>query len=147
MRFFIFMICIFCGVVSGVLYDVLYVARACLCGIDKKSYTVKDRIFIVAADVLYCLTFAAGFIFTSVMFDFEGLRLYMLLGCALGAILYLKSFHVIVAFFVRKVYNKFSIIRENKRGRAKEKPRRGRNHGKRNNSGRHSRRRTRVSAG
>ncbi len=45
------------------------------------------------------------FIFISVMFDFDRLRLYMILGCLLGALLYLKSFHVIVAFSVKKVYN------------------------------------------
>ncbi len=44
--------------------------------------------------------------FVSVMFEFEGLRLYMFLGCVLGALLYLKSFHIIVAFSVKKVYNR-----------------------------------------
>ena len=76
-----------CGIISGVVYDVLYIARAVLCGVDKSAYTVKDKIFIIAADVLYCLVFAAGFIFTSVMFDFEGFRLYMLIGCVLGALI------------------------------------------------------------
>ena len=104
------MVCIFCGIISGVLYDVLYIARACLCGVDKRSYTVKDKIFIVCADVLYCLVFCAGFIFTSVMFGFENVRFYMLLGCVAGAFLYLKSFHVIVAFSVKKAYNKFSTL-------------------------------------
>lgn len=129
------MICAFVGIVSGLFYDVLYVARISLCGADKGAYTVKDRIFIVAADILYCLAFAAGFIFTSVMFDFEGLRLYMLLGCLTGAVLYLKSFHEIVAFFVLKVYNKVRKYSENKSGRSKEKPHSRGNRGKRSNSG------------
>ena len=106
MQIFIFLVCLFCGVLSGVVYDVLYIARSVLCGINKSVYTVKDRIFTVICDLLYCLVFAAGFIFVSVMFNFENLRLYMLLGCVLGALIYLKSFHIIVAFFVRKVYNK-----------------------------------------
>ena len=42
------------------------------------------------------------------MFDFDELRLYMLFACFLGALLYLKSFHVIVAFSVRKVYNRIT---------------------------------------
>lgn len=146
MRFFIFMVCIFCGIISGILYDVLYVARACLCGVDKKAYTVKDKIFIISADILYCLVFCAGFIFTSVMFDFEGVRLYMFLGCALGAFLYLKSFHVIVAISVKKVYNKLSTKLEGKSGRAKEKPSRGGNNRKRNTSHNHSRRRNNIPA-
>ena len=85
---------------------ILYVARCAVCGITKEVYTVKDKIFTAACDILYCLIFAAGFVFTSVMFDFDELRLYMLIACFLGALLYLKSFHVIVAFSVKKVYNR-----------------------------------------
>lgn len=122
MQFFIFMTCLFCGIVSGVVYDVLYIARTVLCGADKPAYTLKDKIFVIAADILYCLVFAAGFIFTSVMFDFEGLRLYMLIGCFLGALIYLKSFHLIVAFFCKKVYNKITEIKEKHGGRTKAVP-------------------------
>ena len=113
------MVCLLCGIVSGVVYDVLYIARTVLCGVDKSVYTVKDKIFIIAADILYCLVFAAGFIFTSVMFDFEGLRLYMLIGCLLGALIYLKSFHLIVAFFSKKVYNSITNLKEKNGGRTK----------------------------
>ena len=105
MSIFIFITCTSCGVVSGIVYDVLYIARCCVCGVQPHAYTVKDRVFLIACDVLYCILFAAAYVFTSVMFDFGGLRLYMLLGCFLGAVLYLKSFHVFVAFFVKKVYN------------------------------------------
>ncbi|MDE7083554.1 MAG: spore cortex biosynthesis protein YabQ [Clostridia bacterium] len=119
MQFFIFMVCLLCGIVSGVVYDVLFVARTVLCGVDKSVYTVKDKIFIIAADILYCLVFAAGFIFTSVMFDFEGLRLYMLIGCLLGALIYLKSFHLIVAFLCKKVYNGITKLKEKNGGRTK----------------------------
>ena len=108
MSVFIFITCAMCGVISGIVYDVLYIARCAVCGIHKQAYTVKDKIFTAACDILYCLTFAAMFIFISVMFGFDGFRLYMLLGCICGAALYLKSFHVFVAFFVKKVYNKIT---------------------------------------
>lgn len=155
MRFYIFLICLFCGVLSGVVYDVFYIARAICCGVDKQKYTVKDKIFIIITDFLYCIAFAAGFIFASVLFDFENLRLYMLLGCALGAFVYLKSFHLIVAFFVKAVYNKFILIRkekgnkakENAVGRAKEKPPRRGSHGKRDNFNGNSRRRNNLPIG
>ena len=120
----------FCGIVSGTVYDVLYIARCVLCGIDTQNYTAKDKIFIFFADIIYFLVFAAGFIFISTMFGFTALRLYMLIGCALGALLYLKSFHQIVAFFAKKVYNKIanSPKKVRKSGRRKEKPHRsGRN--------------------
>ena len=108
MQIFIFITCAFCGVTSGVVYDILYIARCAVCGIRKEAFTLKDRIFTIACDVVYCLIFCAMFIFTSVMFNFYELRLYMLIGCILGALTYLKSFHVIVAFFVKKVYNKIT---------------------------------------
>ncbi len=112
MRTYIFIVCMLCGVVSGVVYDVLYIARCVLCGPYKSGYTVKDRIFLVICDFLYCLVFAVGFVFVSVMFDFENVRWYMFLGCALGAVIYLKSFHIIVAFFVHKVYNNITLKKE-----------------------------------
>ncbi|MBD5632763.1 MAG: hypothetical protein HDP34_05985 [Clostridia bacterium] len=147
MEFFIFMVCLFSGVISGVVYDVFYIARCFLCGTNKQEYTVKDKIFIFAADLIYCLVFAAGFVFTSVMFDFSSLRLYMLLGCVLGAVIYLKSFHIIVAFFVNRVYNKLQETKEKRNERAKTQPHRSRNHGKRNTLNSRSRRRNHIPAG
>lgn len=108
MSIFIFITCACCGIVSGVVYDILYIARCAVCGINKQVYTVKDKIFTAACDILYCLVFAAAFVFLSVMFDFNGLRLYMLFGGLLGIVLYLKSFHIFVAFCVKKVYNKIT---------------------------------------
>lgn len=142
---FIFLTCLFCGVISGTVYDVLYIARCTVCGVDKKEYTAKDKIFIIICDILYCLVFAAGFIFVSVMFDFTSLRLYMLAGCVIGALIYLKSFHTIVAFCVKKVYNILSNKKQKRKSesseRTEEKPRRRRFNGKRNNFNSHSRRR------
>ncbi|MBD5584947.1 MAG: hypothetical protein HDQ88_07690, partial [Clostridia bacterium] len=142
MQFFVFMACMFCGILSGLVYDTLYIARCVLCGIDKQNYTVKDKIFIISADIIYCLAFSAGFVFVSVMFDFEALRLYMLLGCVLGALIYIKSFHLIVAFFVKKVYNIITKDKEKHGGRTKEISPRGRNNRKRNTTDGHFSRRT-----
>jgi len=150
MQFFIFMICLFCGIISGVVYDVLYIARSAVCGVEKQNYTVKDKIFIVAADILYCLVFAAGFVFVSVLFNFTGFRLYMLIGCILGAALYLKSFHLIVAFFVKKVYN-IKVKRQRRKKEqqidsGEEKPLSRRRNGKRSNFNSNTRRRRNISA-
>ena len=91
--------------------------------------------------------FAAGFIFVSVMFDFTSLRLYMLIGCVLGALIYLKSFHTIVAFLVKKVYNAVSITKQKRKAeveRTEEKPHSRRRNGKRNNTDSNPRRRRRL---
>lgn len=97
-----------CGVVSGVVYEVLYIARVFVCGLNKRAYTVKDKIFTCLCDILYFAVFAVMFVFISVTFEFYSLRLYMLIGCALGAIIYLKSLHVIIAICIKKVYNKLN---------------------------------------
>lgn len=91
--------------------------------------------------------FAAGFIFVSVMFDFTSLRLYMLIGCVLGALIYLKSFHTIVAFLVKKVYNAVSITKQKRKAeveRTEEKPHSRRRNGKHNNTDSNPRRRRRL---
>ncbi len=134
MQIFIFIICMLCGVLSGVVYDVLYIARSVICGINKKEYTVKDKIFIIACDILYCLVFAAGFVFLSVLFDFESLRLYMLIGCAAGAFVYLKSFHLAIAFLVKKVYNSVAEnLNGKKRRKEKDRERKAQPHSRRRN--------------
>lgn len=94
-----------CGVLSGVVYEILYIARVFVCGVNKRAYTVKDKIFTCICDILYFAVFAGMFVFTSITFEFYSLRLYMLVGCALGAIIYLKSLHVIIAICIKRVYN------------------------------------------
>lgn len=114
MQIFIFLICVLCGAASGIVYDVFYIARVFVCGVEIKAYTVKDKIFTCVCDVLYFAIFAAMFLFCSYLFDFYGIRLYMLAGAALGALIYLKSVHIILAFSIKKVYNK---INKNKSGK------------------------------
>lgn len=122
MRVFIFLICALCGVLSGVVYDIFYIARVVVCGADKRVYTVKDKIFTAVCDVLYFAVFAAMFLFCAYLFDFCALRLYMLVGCAVGALLYLKSLHIILAFFINKVYNSIGRkIRSNRKADGRRK--------------------------
>lgn len=117
MQVFIFLTCTLCGVISGAVYDILYIARAFVCGLDKAKFTVKDKIFTCLCDLIYFIAFSAMFIFVSVCFEFYTIRLYMLVGCALGALIYLKSLHLIIAFLVRRVYNKIEKIKESTRGK------------------------------
>lgn len=114
MQIFTFLICMCCGIASGILYDILYVVRCAVCGVDFRAYDLKDKIFAAVFDVIYFAVLAAAFVFLSVMFEFNGVRLYMLCGTALGVLLYLKSFHIIVAFCVKKVYNKYTTKKEKK---------------------------------
>lgn len=117
MQVFIFLTCVLCGIVSGVFYDVLYVARVFVCGTDKVKYTVKDKIFTCLCDLIYFIAFAGGFVFLSVLFEFYQIRIYMLVGCALGALIYLKSLHLFIAFCVKKVYNSLTKVKKPKEKR------------------------------
>lgn len=105
MRIFIFISCLSLGILSGVVYDILYLIRCSVCGVYFKSYTLKDKIFTAICDMIYFAILSCAYIFLSAVFEFEQTRFYMLLGCGIGIILYLKSFHIIVAFFIKKVYN------------------------------------------
>ena len=95
-QFYIFLVCTLFGAASGVIYDVIYCAVLPF----KKSW-VK-----IVGDLLFSAIFIVLYLFLSLLFSFPAFRLYMFLGCAVGFYLYLKSFHKIVAFFARKVYNK-----------------------------------------
>lgn len=122
MQIFIFLCCVLCGVVSGIFYDILYAARVFVCGLNKSKYTVKDKIFTCICDLIYFAVFAAAFVFLSICFEFYQIRLYMLIGAALGAIIYLKSLHLIIAFLIKKVYNSVNrsrLTRETKHKRRK----------------------------
>ncbi len=105
MQAFILLTCILCGVASGVLYDVLYIARTIVCGVDKQKYTVKDKIFTFFCDLIYFAVFALAFVYMCVCFDFYTLRLFMLIGAALGVLIYLKSLHLCIDFLIKRVYN------------------------------------------
>ena len=121
-----------CGVLSGVVYEILYIARVFVCGVNKRAYTVKDKIFTVLCDILYFAVFAAMFVFTSITFEFYSLRLYMLVGCVLGAIIYAKSLHVIIAICIKRVYNSLynhKNTKERGNGRRKAQKNSGGNNG------------------
>lgn len=94
-QLFCFLTCASCGIASGVFYDVLYCLRTAF----------SSRVATVVCDVLFCLLLAVLYLFASLAFGLPVLRLYPVFGIFVGLLLYLKSFHEIVAFFVKKVYN------------------------------------------
>jgi hypothetical protein len=114
MQFFIFLVFCLCGIASGVVYDIFYIARQFVCGVDKALYSTKDKIFIVVCDILYFVIFSLMVIFTAVIFDFYQIRLYMLAAAAIGTFIYLKSLHIFLAFFLKQLYNIINKLRRNR---------------------------------
>ncbi|MBO5046418.1 MAG: spore cortex biosynthesis protein YabQ [Clostridia bacterium] len=94
---FIFLVCITCGIASGIIYDAGYLVRTFF----------RARIITIVTDVCFFLFFALLYVFLSLTFGLPNVRAYMLFGCLFGLFLYVKSFHGIVAFFSKKVYNRF----------------------------------------
>lgn len=108
-QIFIFLVCIYAGLLSGVIYDIFFFIKK-FCG---------GQIFDIVLDVLFFVIFAVIYIFISFIFEFPVFRLYMFLAAQLGLLMYIKSFHILFANVAKKIYNKFKGVRRAKHGRRK----------------------------
>ncbi len=95
-QFYIVLVCASCGAAGGIAYDFFYLVRRFF----------PSRATDIVCDVAFFLVFAGIYLFVSLLFALPDFRIYMFLACLAGLILYLKSWHGIVAFFAEKVYNK-----------------------------------------
>ena len=112
-QFYVFLVGICCGVAGGLMYDLICLIRT----------PVAKRPVVIVTDILFCILFAAFYLFVSVSLAFPDLRFYTFLACALGFFLYLETLHKIVAFFGKKIYNGLKRVRRG-RYRCPEKERR-----------------------
>lgn len=90
-----FFVCVASGAISGVVYDLFYVIKRFISG----------KITEISLDILFFILFAGIYIFTSVLFGLPEFRFFMFIGCLLGLLLYLKSFHIMLDFFINMLYN------------------------------------------
>ena len=114
-QFYVFMSCVMFGAMGGVVYSVLSILRL----------IIKNKVFNGAIDAIFMLVLSFIFSVFSYKSNFPNIRFYMMGGVLLGLILYLKSFHIILAKFVKKFYNitiqKFKKGLEKKNDRKKGK--------------------------
>ncbi len=96
-QFHAFLLCAACGIVGGLLYDVLF----CL------VYPFKKRPVRIAADILFCVLFAEIYLLFSTLASLPPFRFYLFFGLCFGLFLHKKSLHKTVAFFVEKMYNNY----------------------------------------
>lgn len=94
-QFYVFLVCVLIGAAGGALYDAVALLRL--------PFRAKWVHWV--SDGLFCLLFAAGYLGVSVALMLPSARFYMCAALILGFVLYLKSFHKIVAFAAKKVYN------------------------------------------
>ncbi len=94
-QIYVFFSCVLCGAAGGIIYDIIYIVKG----------FVRVKSGKIALDILFFLLFALVYVFLSVLFSLPDFRVYMFIACLLGLILYLKSLHRILDFFIKRLYN------------------------------------------
>lgn len=94
-QIFIFILCVFIGSIIGGVYSIFSVMKFIF-----KNIFLKNLV-----DFLFAIISAFIFIFLSYEFSLPSFRIYMLLGLFFGFYLYLKSFYIILAKWIKKLYN------------------------------------------
>ena len=96
----IFCICIGIGFAGGTIYEIFgFFRQTFRCGQG------KNKALGAILDILFCLTFAVFCVFLAVLLHFPNFRVYMIVGYAIGGIIYLKTLHRILAIFENVCYN------------------------------------------
>ena len=110
----VFCLCIGVGFLGGIIYEILSFFTKTLSVLIKKR-----KILYFLSDILFFILFAVLCVISGVVFRFPDFRGYMLLGYAVGGIIYLKTLHRMVAFCEKVCYNK--LTERIKRTKKKEK--------------------------
>ena len=113
-QFYIFCLCLAIGFVGGLLYEPFSFIRK----VFKKQTRLCQSIRFIA-DILYCLTCTVFCIFSAFWLHFPNFRLYMILGYAIGLIIYSKILHRTLAIFEKVCYN--IIVKVAKKAKIKKK--------------------------
>ena len=111
-QFYVFIASIAFGGLGGLFYSPILLVK-------EKINNLSLAFFL---DIIYFLVLSISFLFYSYWLKFPSFRAYMLFGVFVGIILYVKSFHNILAKVIKKVYNifrKFFVLRKNAHDRRK----------------------------
>lgn len=100
-QIFIFLVCVYSGLLSGVVYDILYILK----------FTVGGKRMDIILDIVFFVIFSGIYIFVSFIFEFPVFRLYMFFAAQLGLFMYIKSFHILFANASKKIYNKLKRLK------------------------------------
>ena len=109
-QFALFCICIGAGFVFGIVYEPISILRS----VFKRSKWIG-----ITLDILFFIALALWYTGAIYLFQFPSFRLYYWLGFLVGGIIYLKSLHIILAFFKKICYNKFVKIAKKLKNRKK----------------------------
>lgn len=95
-QFLEFSFCCFSGIICGIFYELFYLLKL----IFKKNYIIK------ILDVLFFSLSAIVCRFIFFYYNLSNFRFFYIIGVFLGLVIYLNSFHNIIAFLIKLVYNK-----------------------------------------
>ena len=115
----VFLFMLYCGLLSGVLYEIMYFIRKLL----------HFKVFEIICDVAFVVVGALLFVFAINYSNFGQIRLFLFLSFGLGFGLERISIGFLVAKFLEFIYNKFVLkifnalkgLRRKTRGRKKVK--------------------------
>ena len=114
-QFYIFVACFAFGAFCGVIFSVASIFNK----------AIKNKIACFFIDIILMCLYSVLFSIYSYKFNFSDLRAYMLFGILIGFIAYLKSFHIILAKLLKKIYNiinlKIKMLRVRRNDRRKSK--------------------------
>ncbi len=113
-QFYIFISCICFGGISGILISIAQYLKI----------IIKYKWLKTLVDVFAFLLCSGVFILGGYYLEFPSIRVYMLFGFFVGIYCYMKSFHIILAKIIEKVYNnsirklgeKIKCLKGNKKG-------------------------------
>ena len=95
-QFFIFIACVSFGGVMGLLYSPTLLLRE----------KFGNKLYVFIFELIFYLFLAFAFFVYSFIIKFHNLRGYMIVGVFIGIYLYVKSFHYMLAKFIKRYYNK-----------------------------------------
>lgn len=98
-QIYVFIACVAFGGVSGMLLSVSSMLK----------FFLGNKILKIMSDVIFCVLISFFYCEYSYCLSFPNFRVYMPLGVFVGIYLYLKSFHIILAKYVKLLYNIFEV--------------------------------------
>ena len=94
-QIYVFIVCVAIGGLSGILFSLSALLKL----------WIKNQYFRTIPDIFVFAVLSAVYVFLSYTFGFPNLRAYMILGVFVGIIVYFKSFHILLANCLKKLYN------------------------------------------
>ena len=94
-QFYVFVACVAFGGIAGVVFSIASIFKL----------PFKNKILLSIPDILSFIVVVFLYVFISDFSRFPTIRFYMPLGVLIGLYLYFKSFNIILAKWLKKIYN------------------------------------------